>query len=359
MPPVPAAGRRPPAVRRGRRRRRARCGTTPTRTARRCTRSSSSSADVHNTWNCPALPKSVSLSMLRVIVRTRRLRSSSGAMVLKIVASRSDARPSSASAVASSCATFASSNAAATPATSGTSAFGSSSRLHQLHGDVRVELPGREGEVPHDVRQLLGRHHRDDAGQVTERGEDGGRLRGDHRRTVDARTSAPAPPPRDRRYRRRCPRSPAAAPASARRTPPADRRRSSSRSSARDRPVSPARGRRPLRARTAPRNRAARWISEGWPSCAQISTGPPRARRSAASRVSSRSSLVTPSYDTSPRNVRWRRSRSCRSAAASAIGPCAVNRRDAVDQERVGRDADAEGRAERRLADRFAQSLDR
>ena len=113
------------------------------------------------------------------------MRSSSGAMVLKIVASRSEARPSSASAVASSCATFASSNAAETRAMTGTSACGSSAHLHQLHGDVRVELPGREGEVAHDVGQLLGRHHRDDAGQDAERREDGGGLRGDHRRAVE------------------------------------------------------------------------------------------------------------------------------------------------------------------------------
>ena len=45
------------------------------------------------------------------------MRSSSGAIVLKIVASRSDAVPSSASAVASSCATLTSSNAAAMPPT--------------------------------------------------------------------------------------------------------------------------------------------------------------------------------------------------------------------------------------------------
>ena len=60
--------------------------------------------------------------MLRVSVSTRRLRSSSGAMVLKMVARRSDAWPSSASAVASSCATLTSSNAAAMPATTGTAA---------------------------------------------------------------------------------------------------------------------------------------------------------------------------------------------------------------------------------------------
>ena len=259
MPPAPAAGRRPPAVRRGRRRRRARCGTTPTRTACRCTRSAALPSTSTAPGTVPALPKSVSLSMLRVIVRTRRLRSSSGAMVLKIVASRSDARPSSASAVASSCATFASSNAAATPATSGTSAFGSSARLHHLHDDVRVELPGREGEVASSRPAAV-------SGDITETmlvrcrnaartaaaceviiGEPSTAHFGASTAAARSPMSTRAAGDRQQPLLRR-----------ARRTPLSGRRRSSSRSSARDRRAWPARGRRPLRARTAPRNRAAR-----------------------------------------------------------------------------------------------------
>ena len=60
-------------------------------------------------------PKEVSLSSVLVIVSTRRLRGSSGAMVSKTPASRSEACPSMASVVASSCATLKSSNPAAIP----------------------------------------------------------------------------------------------------------------------------------------------------------------------------------------------------------------------------------------------------
>ena len=86
---------------------------------------SSSSADVHKVWNWLVLPKSVSLSRFRVSPSTRRFRSSSGAIVLKIVASRSDAWPSRAIAVARSLATFTSSNAAANPLTRPASSCGS------------------------------------------------------------------------------------------------------------------------------------------------------------------------------------------------------------------------------------------
>jgi len=58
------------------------------------------------------LPKSCSLSIVFAIVSTRRLRDSSGAIVSKTCASRAVALPSRESAVASSCATFSSSNAA-------------------------------------------------------------------------------------------------------------------------------------------------------------------------------------------------------------------------------------------------------
>ena len=54
-----------------------------------------------------------------------------------------------------------------------------------LNHDVRIELQGRGGQVVHQFRQTFGRHHPDDAVQMTECGEHGGGLRRDHRRAVE------------------------------------------------------------------------------------------------------------------------------------------------------------------------------
>ena len=99
-------------------------------------------------------------------------------------------------------------------------------RLHHLHDHVRIELRRRGRQVAHHLRQAIGRHHRDDAGQVAEGGEDGGGLRGDHRRAVERALrrgdGGGEIADVDGRWRR----SRAAAPARARRTPPSGRRRS-------------------------------------------------------------------------------------------------------------------------------------
>ena len=57
-------------------------------------------------------------------------------------------------------------------------------RLHDLHDDLRIQLNRRVRDVAHDLGQSIGRHHRHNAFQVTEGGEDGRRLRRDHRRSV-------------------------------------------------------------------------------------------------------------------------------------------------------------------------------
>src|SRR5262249_233016 len=144
---------------------------------------SSSSVDDHSCWNWFDLPKSVSLSMLRVSVITRRFRSSSGAIVLKIVASRSLAPPSSASAVASSCATFTSSNAAVTAPTTGPAWL--SARLAR----PRLTPRGRGCRARCATWRApsgwgAGTKRGGDGVEVAECGEDGRGLRRDHRGAV-------------------------------------------------------------------------------------------------------------------------------------------------------------------------------
>ena len=56
--------------------------------------------------------------------------------------------------------------------------------LHDLHHHVRVEVERRARDVAHDLGQAIGRHHRDDAREMTKRGEDRRGLRRDHRRAV-------------------------------------------------------------------------------------------------------------------------------------------------------------------------------
>ena len=50
---------------------------------------------------------------------------------------------------------------------------------------MRIELDCRGGEVVHHLRHAIGRHEADDARQVAEGGEDGGRLQRDHRRPAE------------------------------------------------------------------------------------------------------------------------------------------------------------------------------
>ena len=126
----------------------------------------------------------ISVRRVLVSVSTRRLRSSSGAIVLKIVARRSEAWPSMASAVASSCATLTSSNAALTPVHDPQPVVRVFRRVQQLHDDVRLELGRRGREIPHHLGNALRRRRRHDAGEVTEGRQHGRRLRGDHRRPV-------------------------------------------------------------------------------------------------------------------------------------------------------------------------------
>ena len=57
-------------------------------------------------------------------------------------------------------------------------------RLQHLQDDVRVEHARRRGHVAHGRVDALGFHHVHDAGQVSEHGEDSGRLRRDERRAV-------------------------------------------------------------------------------------------------------------------------------------------------------------------------------
>ena len=88
------------------------------------------------------------------------------------------------SAVASSWATFMSSNAPESPRTTCDGIAGIVVALQHLHDDVRVQARGRDARFRMVASDLIRRLHGDDAGQMAEGGEHGGGLRGNHRRAV-------------------------------------------------------------------------------------------------------------------------------------------------------------------------------